>query len=70
MIIIDRFEGEKVILEYSNNQGKIITFAVPANVLPRKAKEGDILNIIIDNELTKQRKKRLEKIKDNLFENN
>ena len=40
MIIIDRFEGEYAVLERDG-----IMENVPRNVLPEKAREGDILEI-------------------------
>lgn len=54
--IIDRFENDWAIIE--TLEDPIITFNLPKNILPREAKEGDILNIsfTIDNEETLKRK--------------
>jgi hypothetical protein len=54
--IIDRFENDWAIIETSEDP--IITFKLPKNLLPREAKEGDVLNIsfTINKEETLKRK--------------
>lgn len=54
--IIDRFENDWAIIETSEDP--IITFNFPKNLLPREAKEGDVLNIsfTINKEETLKRK--------------
>jgi hypothetical protein len=65
MLVIDRFEGDMVVIEYN---GK--TFDLPRSLLPREAKEGDVLklSITVDNEETKKRKKKIDNLMDKLFE--
>lgn len=65
MFIIDRFEGDTVILEYGE---KIYT--LPKNILPPEAREGDILRIetSMDEEQTKNRRDKIKKLEDELFE--
>lgn len=62
--IIDRFEGEWVVVELEN--GEMID--LPVNIIPIYAKEGDILRIIVDREETSSRKKRIEEKFKSLFE--
>lgn len=62
--IIDRFEGDYAVIEYGR-----ITFNLPRSLLPKEAKEGDILtfDIHIDKEETKMRSQRIKKLADELF---
>jgi hypothetical protein len=55
--VIDRFEGDLAIIE--TLEGHVLTFRLPKTLLPRKAKEGDVLNIdiTINRAETRQRKK-------------
>lgn len=62
-IIIDRIEGEYAVVEIEN--GKLIN--VPKELFPN-AKEGDIINISINNEETNKRKENIEKIMNDVFE--
>lgn len=64
-MIIDRFEGQTVVLEY---QGK--TYDLPRAVLPSTAKEGDviILETRLDEEATSERRNKINKLMDELFE--
>lgn len=63
-MIIDRFEGEYAVLELPDK-----TFAhVPRGILPLEAKEGDLLCITVDSQGTKERRERIRKKMDQLFE--
>ncbi|MBF7083223.1 DUF3006 domain-containing protein [Desulfallas sp. Bu1-1] len=42
MIIINRFEENWAVVEYGH-----LTFNLPRELLPREAREGDVLNIVI-----------------------
>lgn len=65
-MIIDRFEGETVVLEY---QGK--TYNLPRAVLPVTAKEGDVISLEakVEKEDTAERRNKINKLMDELFEN-
>jgi len=65
MYIIDRFEGDWAVIEASK-----MTFSVPRSLIPEKARVGDVLNIHIeiDVEATKERRKRIQKLMDDVFE--
>ncbi|QSQ08161.1 hypothetical protein H0A61_00481 [Koleobacter methoxysyntrophicus] len=43
MFVIDRFESDMAVIEYNGR-----TFNLPKNLLPKEAKEGDVLKISID----------------------
>lgn len=64
-LIIDRYEGAMAILEYSEG-----TFSVPRLLLPQTAKEGDVLQVSIqlDENATGQRRQRIRKLMDDVFE--
>lgn len=61
--IIDRIEGEYAVLEWEDGQ----MVNLPRLLVPT-AKEGDVVDISIDQEETKARKKRVQKLMDNLFQ--
>lgn len=61
MWIIDRFEGEYAVIEHG-----CVTFNVPRCALPEDIKEGDVLKVIVDEELTWQRKQKIQKLFDKL----
>ncbi len=65
ILIIDRFEGNWAVIEYERE-----TFNIPRSLLPRSAKEGDVIRISIsvDNKATSGRRNRVEKLMDELFE--
>jgi hypothetical protein len=65
IFIIDRFEGDWVVVEFEGG-----TFNVPRVLFPQQVREGDVvkINIIVDEEATKNRKKRVEQLADELFE--
>jgi hypothetical protein len=64
VLIIDRFEGEWAVIEYGRK-----TFNFPKTLLPKKAKEGDVItiSISIDREAT-AKERNIEKLADQLFE--
>jgi hypothetical protein len=64
LCIIDRFEGNFAVIEYED-----ITFNFPKELLPKEAKEGDVLkfNITIDREETEKRRKAIEDLAKDLF---
>ncbi|HHV35876.1 MAG TPA: DUF3006 domain-containing protein [Syntrophomonadaceae bacterium] len=65
MIIIDRLEGDWVVVEFEGG-----TFNIPKALFPQKVREGDVvrITIVVDEEATKDRKKRVEQLADELFE--
>ena len=62
-IIIDRFEGEYAICEL--NVGQFVN--IPKVLFPN-AKEGDVIKIEIDIKATEERKKHIEQLVNNVFE--
>lgn len=66
MLFIDRFEGDYALVEY--DEGK--TFSIPRNLLPSKAKEGDVITMVItvEEDATGNRRKTIERLMDDLFE--
>lgn len=62
-VIIDRFEGNFAIVEIQEG----IFEKIPKVLLPN-AKEGDIVNITINQEKTEKRKEKISKLMDQLFE--
>ena len=63
-VIIDRFEGDYAVVELKNRS----MADLPQMLVPLEAKEGDTLEIIIDQDETRRRKKRIEKLTDGLWE--
>lgn len=68
-MIIDRFEGKYAVCEMENLEMKDIEISK----LPENAKEGDVLivngdEIKIDKEETKNRRKKIKKLMDDLWE--
>lgn len=62
-VTIDRFEGDYAVVE---TQEKNI-FNIPKALLPH-AKEGDVINIEIDEEETKKRTLHIKQMMDDLWE--
>lgn len=62
-VIIDRFEGNYAVLEI-----EIGNFVNIPRLLVPNAKEGDVINIEIDKEDTLKRKKYIQKLMDDVFE--
>ena len=69
-VTLDRFEGDYAILLARDDETISIDF--PARLLPKKCKEGDILDITItrDVEETAETKKRVSKLIDKLKKKN
>ena len=62
-VIIDRFEGDYVVVEIKRGDLSII----PRELLP-DAKEKDVIDININEEETKKRKEEISKLSDKVFE--
>lgn len=65
MFIIDRFEGDWAVIEFGRK-----TFNLPKIILPKGAKEGDVIDIevTIDRKTTASRKESINKLADSLFD--
>ncbi len=61
LLIIDRFEDDLAIITYENS-----TFALPCSLLPRAAKEGDVIKlaVILDTKTDSHRRKKPEQYTD------
>jgi len=66
MLIIDRLESEFAVVEYESGK----TFNLPRFLLPPEAKEGNVITlaITVDSSGTKERRKNIERLMDDLFE--
>lgn len=62
-VIIDRFEGDFAVVETEDK----VMVNLHKSLIPG-AKEGDVINIIIDEEETQQRKDKIQKMMDDLWE--
>ena len=62
-VIVDRNEGEYAILEIDKDN----LVEVP-RILVLDAKEGDVVSIVVLKEKTEERKDKISKLMDNLFE--
>ena len=62
-VIIDRFEGEYAIVELE--VGKCVN--IPKVLIPN-SKEGDIIRIEIEKKETEERKKHIQELMNNVFE--
>ncbi|AZO96054.1 DUF3006 domain-containing protein [Halocella sp. SP3-1] len=67
MLIIDRFEADKAVIEFSKGDD-IVIFDIPRLALPVDVGEGDILRIEINKDASQNRKKEMQKLSDGLFE--
>ncbi len=65
IFIIDRFEGDWAVIEFEGT-----TFNLPRVLLSSTAKEGDVVKIslTVDKKATAERRKKIEKLMDELFE--
>jgi hypothetical protein len=65
MLIIDRIEEDWAIIEYEK-----ITFNIPLSLLPKNAKEGDVINMLltVDVSATKSRSDEIKNLAKDLFE--
>ena len=66
MYIIDRFEGDWAVIEGPEN----IMLNLPREILPKGAKPGDVLSIIVtvNEAATKERTKRSQKLLEGFFD--
>lgn len=64
MLIIDRFEGDWAVIEYGE-----IVFNLPRSLVPRTAKEGDVLRLelTVDEKATRERRQHIEELTKDLF---
>ncbi|MFA4885424.1 MAG: DUF3006 domain-containing protein [Desulfotomaculaceae bacterium] len=65
MLIIDRFEGEYALIEMNRR-----IFHIPKVLLPKGAKEGDVITmqIAVDMEATKKQMRSIDKLADEVYE--
>lgn len=63
-VTIDRFEGDFAVVELESRD----TVDLSINLVPEGAKEGDILEIRVYHDETAERKKRIEKLTEGLWE--
>ena len=63
-VIIDRFEGDYAIVELPD----MTMVDMPISLVPKGAREGDVLVISIDAEETAKRKEKIKKLMDDLWE--
>jgi len=63
-VIIDRFEEDYAVVELPD----MSTVNMPVSLIPKGAKEGDVLVISIDADETVKRRKRIKKLMDDLWE--
>lgn len=61
--IIDRIENDIVVCEAGDNY----FLDIPLNALPDGVKEGDVINVSIDNAETYDRKKKIDGLMNSLF---
>ncbi len=62
-VIIDRFEGDFAVVELANKE----TVNMPRVLLPEGAKEGDIIDIVLNQQGTFERKTQMENRMKNLW---
>jgi hypothetical protein len=62
-VIIDRFEGDFAVVELANKE----TVNMPRVLLPEGAKEGDIIDIVLNQQGTLERKTQMENRMKNLW---
>ncbi len=62
-VIIDRFEGAFAVVELPNRE----TVNLPRALVPKGAKAGDVIEIRINQEKTKERKAKMEERMKNLW---
>jgi len=63
-VIIDRFEGDYAVVELEDRS----TANLPRSLVPPGAKEGDVLVIEIDKNATKERRKRIQRLIEELWQ--
>lgn len=62
MFVVDRIEGNIVIIEYND-----LYIEVPLNYFQEEVKEGDVLNFVVDKERTDKNKENNSNRLKNLF---
>lgn len=62
-LIIDRFEGDFAVIELPNGQ----MIDCPKAILPNDAKEGSVLEIIVDEKATNDKLQKITKRMNSLF---
>jgi len=70
VLIIDRFEGDWAVLEWTGpNKHDPVTFNVPRALLPQQAREGDVLaaDFTVDRHATDERRQRIKSLEEELF---
>lgn len=63
-VIIDRFEGDYAVVELEDRS----TANLPRSLVPPGAKEGDVLVIEIDRNATEERRKRIQRLMEELWQ--
>jgi len=63
-VIIDRFEGDYAVVELEDRS----TVNLPRSLVPPGAKEGDVLLIEIDRSATEERRKRIQRLMEELWQ--
>jgi hypothetical protein len=65
MLTIDRFEGEYALIEMNHR-----IFHIPKVLLPKSAREGDVITIqiTVEKEAVKNQRESVDKLADELFE--
>lgn len=64
LLVIDRFAEDMAVIEYGQR-----TFTLPRSLLPRAAKEGDVIKlaVFLDPEATARRKKEVRSLANDVF---
>ncbi len=63
-IIIDRYEEEFVVVELENKQ----MINIPKAIIPTNAREGDVISIEVDIDESTERKKKINNLMSELWE--
>jgi len=61
--IIDRFEGDFAVVELFDKT----LINIPRKAIPSEAKEGSVIDVIINDTETAERTKKIDKLMDDLF---
>lgn len=62
-VIIDRFEENFAVVELDNKE----TVNMPRSLVPKGAKEGDVIDIQVNEEKTRKRREKMEKMMNDLW---
>lgn len=68
MLVIDRFEGDKAVIENGDDR-----FELDRNKLPKDAAEGDVIVLsdgvyLVDSDLTEKRRRKILELQNSLWE--